>query len=85
MAFARKKDWVAHKSGVACKPTALRPLNMKNTDVKAISGAALVQLNPVTMKSAHHMQRGFIPSRNFIYNVVELDAWARKVGYDTGQ
>ena len=63
--------------GVVREPTATRPLGLKNTDVKTISGAIHHCIKREVPRFASSLQRGFIYGRNFLDNIVELDTWSR--------
>ena len=75
--FVRKKLFVTHRGGIAAKPNDLRPLGLKNSDIKAIASSVNLSMSPIVSKHAHFSQRGFVRGRNFLLNVVELDTFAR--------
>eukprot|EP00973_Karenia_brevis_P049631 6889042-Karenia_brevis.AAC.1 len=81
-AFIPKKETKRHLHGVAVEPTKTRPLGLKNSDVKAISGSVGYCIMPVICKFAHVFQNGFISGRNFVENVLFLDAAARVAALD---
>ena len=62
---------------VVREPSATRPLGLKNTDVKTISGAVHFLTRSNVAKGASRLQNGFIQGRNFINNIVDLDTQGR--------
>jgi len=54
-----------------------RPISMKNTDNKTITGASVEKFTPFAQNHTHPSQRGFVPARNYLENVVDLDSAAR--------
>ena len=54
-----------------------RPLGLRNTDNKIISGTMNNTFKPALTKHASKLQRGFVPHRNFLDNIVDLDTEAR--------
>ena len=75
--FVPKKKYITHKGGIAARSSDLRPLGLKNSDAKTVSAAMNYSLAPVASKCAHFSQRGFVRSRNFVLNAIELDTFAR--------
>ena len=65
------------ETGIIRSPSATRPLGLKNTDVKCISGATHFLIRHSIAKFAARQQNGFVHGRNFINNVVDLDTRAR--------
>ena len=72
-----KRMAVGDFGGAKRKPSGVRPINLKNSGVKLVSVALNWTLNLVMSKRLYPAQRGFINSRNFLLNAVELDATAR--------
>jgi len=58
-------------------PEDTRPLNCKNCDNKAIAGATNCTLSQPLAKMASASQRGFVPGRQGIVNVIELETISR--------
>eukprot|EP00959_Pyramimonas_sp_CCMP1952_P253573 5298017-Pyramimonas_sp.AAC.1 len=64
--------------GCVRAPNNLRPLGLKNTDVKIITGTIVRRLSRALPEVVCKIQRGFVPSRNFGNNIVELDGASRE-------
>jgi hypothetical protein len=77
MIFAPKGSESTDHSGIVREPAATRPLGLKNTDVKTISGTVHINLKHAVPLYASRLQRGFISKRNFLDNIVDLDSHAR--------
>ena len=58
--------------------TDTRPLNLKNTDNKTLTGIINLNMQPAIRSGAHTTQRGFIGGRQLTQNVVDLDFSARE-------
>eukprot|EP00972_Heterocapsa_arctica_P100469 14815194-Heterocapsa_arctica.AAC.1 len=69
--------------GVVRAPQDTRPLGLKNSDVKAISGAAHAAVKFDLRKSASLRQNGFIAGRTFLNKVIDLDTASRIAAMDT--
>ena len=54
-----------------------RPLTMKNTDNKLIAAAVTYASIPTFKETVNSIQQGFVPGRNFVGNVVQLDFESR--------
>jgi len=54
-----------------------RPLALKNCDNKMIMSANVKAVQPQYMSITHCAQNGFVPGRNFLHNVVDIDAAGR--------
>ena len=54
-----------------------RPLALKKSDVKILSATISAAVRPILNVSTHWRQRGFIPKRNFIVNVLDADSKSR--------
>jgi Reverse transcriptase (RNA-dependent DNA polymerase). len=50
---------------------------MKNTDNKIIVGANVHALEPIYERITHHTQNGFVKGRNFLNNIMDIDASGR--------
>jgi endonuclease/exonuclease/phosphatase family metal-dependent hydrolase len=59
------------------QPENTRPLNLKNTDNKTITGAVMDGYRRAMKSSTHKSQRGFVPDRHLIENVIDLDSASR--------
>ena len=60
-------------------PLATRPLGLKHEVVKIPVGIGLRAFAPVLHAHAARSERGFIPGRNFLSNIIEFGALARLV------
>ena len=61
-------------------PDCTRPLGLKNSDNKTVS-AVMTRSMARSMKAlTHRTQRGFVPDRQMLTNVVDLDAAGRIMG-----
>ena len=58
-------------------PMDTRPLCMKNTFNKLIVAANCNSLNSEFSQITHHTQNGFVGGRNFLKNLVDVDASGR--------
>ena len=77
MIFIPKGEEPGDESGVVRGPLSTRPLGLKNSDVKCISGAIHKMTRGVFTQHASLMQNGFVHRRNFLNNIVDLDTAAR--------
>ena len=59
------------------EPLKTRPLSLKNTDNKTIVAANVRMLEPQYRKHTHVTQNGFRKGKNFLNNLIDLDAAAR--------
>ena len=64
-------------SAATREPGDTRPLSLKNTDNKTIAGVYNHKLRVPIAKSANKCQNGFVFGRQFLSNVIQLDARAR--------
>ena len=55
-----------------------RPLALKGADNKIICGVVNNKIKHYISEQAHQAQRGFLPRRNFIEHIVQLDGAARR-------
>merc|ERR1712023_401269 len=62
-------------------PSETRPLKCKNHDNKIIAGERNFAIASLIRKYAGVLQNGFIKSRNFLCNVVGIDAFARYASF----
>ena len=58
-------------------PGETRPLTMKNTDNKLIAAAVTYATIPTFKATVNPIQQGFVPGRDFVVNVVQLDLESR--------
>jgi len=58
-------------------PSATRPLGLKNSDNKIVTGVTIEKYRSDMQASTHSTQRGFVPGRQLSRNVLDLDAAAR--------
>jgi len=68
---------------VVRSPDSVRPLSLKNSDNKIICGVLNDKLSAPINQGACSLQRGFIKGRNFVNNIIDLDAHARAYATDT--
>ena len=64
-------------------PESTRPIGMKNKDNTTISAVTNNSLKFDIARDACSTQRGFLPGRNFVNNIVDLDAVARIYASDS--
>ena len=64
-----------------CAPVETRPLKCKNHDNKILAGERNFAISKLVKKHASYIQNGFIAGRNFLCNVVGIDAFARFASY----
>eukprot|EP00959_Pyramimonas_sp_CCMP1952_P365835 7661953-Pyramimonas_sp.AAC.1 len=67
MATLPKGDEPTGNAECTRAPECLRPLSMKNTDVKLLAPAANRQLHPLAALTSHE-QQGFVSGRQFLNN-----------------
>ena len=72
------------ETGIVRDPFDTRPLALKNSDNKAIGGVVNFLLKRTMARSACALQRGFIPGRQLLENVLNLDTHARAQGMRDG-
>ena len=58
-------------------PGETRPISLKNTDNKGIFGAGVHRFRDSAKQKTHSSQNGFVPDRNFLNNLIDLDSSAR--------
>jgi hypothetical protein len=59
------------------KPAEVRPLSIVNTDNRLMANAYRLRVEPLVAKAVSGMQRGFLPGRSMLQNVVEVDTEMR--------
>jgi len=77
MLFPAKGDLEADAEEVIRAPADTRPLSLKNTDNKAVTGIINQSVKPAIKAGAHSSQRGFVQGRQLLQNVVDLDTHNR--------
>ena len=83
--FAAKGDEDLDHSEVLRSPSDTRPLGLRNTDNKTIAACANWSMKKTISVGASRLQNGFIFHRNFLNNIVNLDAAARVYSMDTSK
>jgi hypothetical protein len=68
----------AAPADLVVEPEETRPLGLKDTSNKSVGSAWLWKLRGPQVAHACAAQRGFVPTRNFVQNVIELDVDSRK-------
>ena len=58
-----------------------RPLNIKNTDNKTVAGVINNKWKPIIKHNIVSTQRGFVPDRQLVQNVVDLDTHNDVTGF----
>ena len=79
-AFLPKGDNLTGELTTDRAPEDTRPLSLKNTDIKAIAGAANRMIKDAVAKRTHVSQQGFVVGRNFTKHIVRLDSEMRRAG-----
>ena len=77
MVFPPKKPPPNAEGEVICKSSETRPLSLKNTSNKIISGVNNRAILPCVSAQIAKQQRGVVPERNFALNVLEIDVVGR--------
>eukprot|EP00959_Pyramimonas_sp_CCMP1952_P368343 7715802-Pyramimonas_sp.AAC.1 len=64
-----------HEDGVGdfFDPGDTRPLNIVNCDNRILANAVRKRIEPFLSEWVSHMQRGFLPGRSLLANVVDID------------
>ena len=78
--FAVKGDEVDDAHEVCRTPGDTRPLSLKNSDNKIIAGVNNHLAKPMLAASAVDIQRGFVPGRIALANVLDLETYGRWYG-----
>ena len=74
MVFLQKSISGTHDTaGDFCIPEDTRPLNIANTDNRLLANAVRLRLEPVLDAWISPMQRGFLPGRSLLSNVLDVD------------
>ena len=80
-ATKRARGLTSQSVAVARAPVETRPLKCKNHDSKILAGERNFALSKLIKKYASDIQNGFISGRNFLCNIVGIDAFARFASY----
>jgi hypothetical protein len=64
-------------------PGDTRPLSIVNTDNRLLANAVRLRVEPLLAKGVSEMQRGFLPHRSMLQNVIEVDAEMRLASLDS--
>ena len=75
--FPPKKLSVFNDLGALVPPEQTRPIGKKNSSNKIVSKTWAWNFNPVFVLWISWIQKGFVPGRNFLINVLELDLFSR--------
>ena len=78
MAMLPKGDEPLGNAECTRTPATLRPLSMKNSDVKLLASAVNITIATIAANTAVEQKR-FVAGRQFLHNVVVVDAEARKL------
>ena len=62
------------------QPADTRPLSLKNSDAKLVTSVTNRKVRKVLAKRACSVQRGFVPGRQLLNNVIDMDAAGRAYG-----
>ena len=65
------------------RPGEVRPLSIVNTDTRLMANAVRLRVEPLLAQAVSPMQRGFLPGRSMLQNVVEVDGDMRAVSLQT--
>jgi hypothetical protein len=80
--FTPKGEEELDDKEIVRSPDSTRPLGLKNTDNKAIAACTNSSIKHAVARDACELQRGFIHGRNFVNNIIELDAFGRAYAAD---
>ena len=80
--FTAKGEEELDVKEVIRSPESTRPLGLKNSDNKTIAAVTNYSIKFEIARDACSLQRGFLASRNFVNNIVELDAISRTYAFD---
>ena len=76
-AFVPKGNEVLDEVLISRDAADTRPLAMKNSDNKIVGSVLNDKLKPILSKQTCKLQRGFVPGRQLIENVLDLDTASR--------
>ena len=77
MVFIPKKVDRVINGTSCCEPGDVRPLSIVNTDNRLMANAVRLRVEPILEKVISSAQRGFLPGRSMLQNVVEVDCEMR--------
>ena len=77
MVFIPKGVDVLDRESVTREATDTRPISLKNSDNKVVCAAINHKLRHALTANISPIQRGFVPNRQLVANVADLDAFAR--------
>ena len=77
MVFAPKGSQPNDPVEVIREPLQTRPLSLKNCDIKIIMSANVKTLELQYKDITHVTQNGFVPGRNFLNNILDIDSASR--------
>ena len=75
--FPAKGDLDTDRNEMNREPRETRPLSLKNTDNKTVTSVVNRSFLSSVAASTHESQRGFVPGRQLVQNVVDLDFHSR--------
>ena len=75
--FIPKKTPQQWEGGEFHRPQDTRPLSVVNTDNRLLANAARMRVEPMLAEAISQEQRGFLPGRSMLQNVVEVDGEMR--------
>lgn len=77
MVFIPKKVDRVVNGRSCCEPGDVRPLSVVNTDNRLLLVAVRLRVDPLLATAIFPAQRGFLPGRSMLPNVVEVDGEMR--------
>ena len=77
MVFAPKGEREGDESAMYREAIDTRPLSLKSSDNKLVCGVMNFKCRGPLARGACPLQRGFVPGRQLLANVVDLDAYGR--------
>eukprot|EP00972_Heterocapsa_arctica_P065067 9604690-Heterocapsa_arctica.AAC.1 len=77
MVFVPKGEDELDEQSVSREPVDTRPLSLKNSDNKLACSVLNFKFKAPLATGACLAQRGFVPGRQLVSNVVDLDAYGR--------
>ena len=85
LAIYPPKQVKPQESEIRCSAKSTRPLNLKNTDNKLVSAFVNHPLSRSLSRNASRSQNGFIPGKDFVSNVLLVDAYSRALALACSQ
>ena len=77
MVFIPKKVEKVVGGVSCCEPGDVRPLSLVNTDNRLMANAVRLRVEPILAQAISPKQRGFLPGRSMLQNIVEIDGGMR--------